>query len=760
MHIPFRIFLVLFILALAAACLPSVAQTVIDTIQVGSRPANLAVNSVTNKIYVANQGGTVTVIDGTTDATTTINTGGDSYGIALNATTNKIYVANAGGTVTVIDGVTNSTRTVTVGGVIGEGAIAVNAVTNKIYVGDCGNDNLCLSRAEVTIIDGATLSTQVVPVGFTAGGPALAVDPVSNKIYVTNFCGDDSSCQSNGTVTAIDGATLATTTITVGFYPNFVAVNSTTNKVYVVNVCADLSCHTGGLVTVIDGQSNSTASVTVGSHPLWDAVNQVTNKIYVTNDDNTITVIDGATNGTATVPGENVPYQVQANSVTNKIYVTDQRGHEVLVIDGATNSTVTVPVGTSPFGLAVNSVTNRTYVANSGDDTVSVIAGASASALQLVTVPPCRVVDTRNDDGTFGGPPIQGRSSRSFPIPQGACGLPATAAAYSLNVTVVPHGPLGYLTIWPTGEDQPVVSTMNSLDGRIKANAAIVPAGYQGAVSIYAVATTDVVLDIDGYFAQPGGQTLEFYPLTPCRVADTRSDKYPQGLGTPNLSQGVARDFPVLLSPCIPSGVNAAAYSFNFTAIPYPSLGHALAYLEVWPTGGQPQHPVSTLNNQTGTYVANAAVVPAGTGGMITAFPSDNTDLAIDINGYFAAPGTNGLSLYPAAPCRVIDTRKIGSGQPFNGSLSPPVDVVDSVCGTPPAAQAYIFNATVVPPGYLGYLTLWPDSENQPVVSTLNAADGWITSNMAIVPNVNGKIDAYAAGLTQLILDISSYFAP
>ena len=60
----------------------------------------------------------------------------------------------------------------------------------------------------------------------------------------------------------------------------------------------------------------------------------------------------------------------------------------------------------------------------------------------------------------------------------------------------------------------------------------------------------------------------------------------------------------------------------------------------------------------------------------------------------------------------------------------------------------------------LSYLTLWPDGEGQPVVSTLNAADGWITSNMAIVPNINGKIDAYAAGMTQLILDISSYFAP
>lgn len=58
------------------------------------------------------------------------------------------------------------------------------------------------------------------------------------------------------------------------------------------------------------------------------------------------------------------------------------------------------------------------------------------------------------------------------------------------------------------------------------------------------------------------------------------------------------------------------------------------------------------------------------------------------------------------------------------------------------------------------YLTLWPDGEKQPQVSTLNASDGAITSNMAIVPTNNGSIDAYAAALTQLLMDISGYFAP
>ena len=107
--------------------------------------------------------------------------------------------------------------------------------------------------------------------------------------------------------------------------------------------------------------------------------------------------------------------------------------------------------------------------------------------------------------------------------------------------------------------------------------------------------------------------------------------------------------------------------------------------------------------------VANAAIVPAGTGGEITAFASNDTDLIIDIDGYFALPTQQnpGLSLYPVAPCRVLDTRHVGNGQPFAGELT--VDVVGSVCGPSSPAQAYVFNATVVPSGPLGYLTLWPD---------------------------------------------------
>ncbi|MGA3054009.1 MAG: choice-of-anchor tandem repeat GloVer-containing protein [Candidatus Korobacteraceae bacterium] len=375
-----------------------------------------------------------------------------------------------------------------------------------------------------------------------------------------------------------------------------------------------------------------------------------------------------------------------------------------------------------------------------------------SQAQQFVAVTPCRLVDTRQTGGA-----IQGGSSRDFPVQQeGGCNIPATAAAYSLNVTVVPHGSLGYLTIWPTGEGRPVVSTLNSADGRVKANAAIVPAGTSGDVSVFVTDTTNVILDIDGYFAPVSGSTLAFYPLTPCRVADTRYSTYPQGLGPPSLTGGEPRAFPILSATSCnipPTGV--AAYSLNFTVVPHGSLG----YLTVWPTG-ETQPTVSTLNDLLGRVIANAAIVVAGGGGEISAYATNNTDLVIDIDGYFAPEGAGGLSLYAVAPCRVIDTRHVGSGQPFTGTLTPPVDVEHSQCGPPATAQAYVFNATVIPPGSLGYLTLWPDGPNRPTVSTLNAADGSITNNMAIVPSTNGKVDAYASGLTQLILDISSYFAP
>ena len=208
-----------------------------------------------------------------------------------------------------------------------------------------------------------------------------------------------------------------------------------------------------------------------------------------------------------------------------------------------------------------------------------------------------------------------------------------------------------------------------------------------------------------------------------------------------------SRTFPIRSACNLPA--TAQAYSLNFAAVPPARLGYVTAY----PTG-QSRPAAASLNALTGTVTANAVIVPAGAGGSVDVFASDNTNLVIDINGYFAPMAAGGLSLYGVTPCRVLDTRLPAGALPVTN-----LDIAVSACGIPANAQAQVVSVTVIPPASLGYLTLWPQGQARPVVATLNALDGAVTSNLAIVPTTNGTISAFASDPTHLVLDISGYFA-
>ena len=523
---------------------------------------------------------------------------------------------------------------------------------------------------------------------------------------------------------------------------------------------------TGGTVTLLHSFTN-----TDGAHPYGRLVQATDGTFYGTTvqggSSSVGTVFKITSSGTLTTlhnfdgTTASNPFAGLIQAADGSFYGTTATIPTIFRItsQGTLSTVYSFPVSDAPYGglLQSNGVFYGTTFSGGTSGAGSVYSLSPGQ--YLVPVTPCRLVDTRGPDGPFGGPAIPGNTARSFNLPQNTnCNIPVSAAAYSLNVTVVPHGTLGYLTIWPTGQNQPQVSTMNSPDGRVKANAAIVPAGLGGPISVYVTDTTDVVLDIDGYFATTGTQTLQFYPLTPCRVVDTRTgSQQPQGLGPPRLHDMETRPLPILTSPCLQGISHPLAYSFNVTVSPNP-VGQPLGYVTVWPSN-EPQPVVSTLNNPTATVVANAAIVPAASNGDIDIFAFNSTDVVVDINGYFAAPGQNGFYFYKLTPCRVYDSRNQGDGQPFQGERT--VSVAGSQCAPPNTAQGYVFNATVIPAdGPMPYLTLWPDTETMPIVSTLNAYDGFITSNMAIVPNLNGSLDAYAAGLTHLVLDISGYFGP
>lgn len=124
------------------------------------------------------------------------------------------------------------------------------------------------------------------------------------------------------------------------------------------------------------------------------------------------------------------------------------------------------------------------------------------AAMPFVGITPCRLVDTRN--ASF--PPGYGPPSLSAGVPRdftlvGQCGIAAGAQAVSLNITVVGPTGLGYVLLYPQGSSQPVVSTLNFTAGVTVANAAIVPLGPTGAITVAAaVSGTDLLIDTNGMF--------------------------------------------------------------------------------------------------------------------------------------------------------------------------------------------------------------------------------------------------------------------
>src|SRR5262249_10297923 len=99
--------------------------------------------------------------------------------------------------------------------------------------------------------------------------------------------------------------------------------------------------------------------------------------------------------------------------------------------------------------------------AHGGSGTAAVNINVGPVPLRFIPVTPCRIMDTRSGSGftgPFGPPSLSTNTTRTMPIPAGDCGIPTTAKAYSLNATVVPHGFLDFLTLWPTGLSRPLVS--------------------------------------------------------------------------------------------------------------------------------------------------------------------------------------------------------------------------------------------------------------------------------------------------------------
>jgi hypothetical protein len=135
------------------------------------------------------------------------------------------------------------------------------------------------------------------------------------------------------------------------------------------------------------------------------------------------------------------------------------------------------------------------------DSAQGVTASFSTPAQSYYTVPPCRVYDSR--DAGLGGPVALASGTDNPIVVGGYCGVPATARAVSLNVTVVGSSSSGHLRLFASGTPRPPSSSVNYASGQTRANNAVVSLGTDGALVVSVnqpSGTTHVVFDVNGYF--------------------------------------------------------------------------------------------------------------------------------------------------------------------------------------------------------------------------------------------------------------------
>jgi YVTN family beta-propeller protein len=404
---------------------------------------------------------------------------------------------------------------------------AVNSATDTVYLG---------TGTDLTVINGATgsVTTTVSLAGFVAG---LAVDTTTNKVYVTDTNVPGGSAAG---VYVIDGATntvAATIAEPIGVVVGRIAVDSATNTVYVANPGAHE-------VTVIDGATNAiTTTVNTGAATVPEdvAVDESSDVVWVADANGTVIAINGATNTIANVLSlaGGQPLSVAVNEATHTVYAADFRNTDVAVIDGKTATLTTiVSLGTFPRGIAIDQSTGVVYATTT--------VGPLGTTL---------VIDGSSDNVTN----TIGRGSVSVAVNQ------STGTVY--------EGAIRTDGVWVI-----TASASNALSPVITAGAsAFFNAGIAGKFTVVASALPLATFTETGPL--PSGVTLSTGGVLAGTPAADSGGLYPI---TITASNGVAPDYvqqfnlTVLQAPVITSGASATfavgtAASFALTATGFPA---------------------------------------------------------------------------------------------------------------------------------------------------------------------------------------------
>jgi hypothetical protein len=459
------------------------------------------------------------------------------------------------------------------------------------------------------------------------------------------------------------------------------------------------------------------------------------------------------------------------------------------IVSGTKISVIT-PAASAPGTVDVHVVTPAGTTNTAPGDRYTYVAKSSYTALT-----PFRICDTRT-----GLPTVScRRGALGAPLTVKIIGglVPSNAQAVVVNLTAINHSSSAtFVSAYPAGGVRPLVSNINVDGGAVQANLAIValsPPGSTpaGAITIFnSVGSVDVIVDVQGYFAAPGGAAAgEFHSLAPVRICDTRANTHTVCATTANnpLAGGTWRKVVVSGLPPggtgvgIPADGTAATAVFNLTAVG----GTQGTFLSVAPPNSSDLCPTrasaSNLNPRAGETLPNRVISPLGPNRDVCIFNSvGSVNFIVDVNGWFGtASAPAGAFFYAVPPTRICDTRA-NTHTECAGAISTPLGpaavrpiqvagtaVVPAFAGSA-KPLAVVANLTGVAGTASTYLELYPsDAAHRPGSSDLNPSLHDVIANLAVVGLSTtsgtgfspGDVSLYnSVGSINAILDVAGWF--
>ncbi len=220
---------------------------------------------------------------------------------------------------------------------------------------------------------------------------------------------------------------------------------------------------------------------------------------------------------TDTLPAELALVSAMATSGTAASVGNTVTWNGSLAVSGSVTITINATINAGTEGDVVSNQGTVNYDADgNGSNETSALTddpgqpGASnptilfvgSGAVDFFTLPPCRMLDTRDPAGALGGPALIAQFDRTFLV-AGTCGIPATAKAISVNLAVTQPTSPGNLRLRPGGMPVPLVSSINYIAGQTRSNNAVVPLNASGQLAVFcgqASGTVHFILDVNGYF--------------------------------------------------------------------------------------------------------------------------------------------------------------------------------------------------------------------------------------------------------------------